>query len=311
MAEYYLVPKRLARAVPALGTIAQKLEAALLRSSFWLLGLLSPERAAGLTKRLFSLLGPYSNKTKAVRRNLKVIYPDHDEQQLREISRELFGYLGVAAAELIKMGQIWDEREQRIRFDIDPAAQQHLDGNKPTVFVTAHVGAWQLTNLISLHQGLTITTVYAAESNPAMHELFLGLRDAFGVKLLPSEAGVRPLLRELNDGNSIGLAMDTRLDSGEPIEFFGRPALTNITAARLALRSGAALVPIRAERTGVGRFCIRVHAPIESSEPEADINSQAISMTREINRHFEDWIRETPEQWMCLKRRWPKNAESQ
>lgn len=306
MAEYYLVPKRLARAVPALGGIARWLEALLLRFCFGLLGLLSPERAAAITAAIFRVLGPHSNKSKAVKRNLRVIYPQHSEEQLEALSRDLFGYLGVAAAELICLRKIWQQRDQRIEFTISAAAQAHLDSGDATVFVTAHVGAWQLTNLISLHQGLTITTVYAAESNPALHSLFLQLRDAFGVKLLPSDAGVRPLLRELKQGHSIGLAMDTRLDSGEPIPFFGVDALTNITAARLALRSKASLLPIRAERTAPGCFHIRVYDPIEDHQADADINDRAIEMTADINRHFESWIREAPEQWMCLKRRWPK-----
>ncbi len=310
MAEYYLVPKRLARAAPALAGMAQWLEALLLRFCFRLLGLLSPERAAAITAAIFRVLGPHSNKAKAVKRNLRIIYPEHNEDQITSLCRDIFGYLGVAAAELITLRKIWDQREQRVAFAISPAAQAHLDSGGATVFVTAHVGAWQLTNLISLHQGLTITTVYAAESNPALHSMFLQLRDAFGVKLLASEAGVRPLLRELKDGNSIGLAMDTRLDSGEPIPFFGIDALTNITAARLALRSKAALLPIRAERTDPGCFRIRVYDPIENDQVEADVSVRAIAMTAEINRQFESWIRETPEQWMCLKRRWPKPEKS-
>lgn len=310
MAEYYLVPKSLARAFPALARAAKWFEAQLLRSCFWLLERLSPERASAVTSAVFRVLGPHSNKAKAVRRNLRVIYPEHTEQEINAIGKNIFSYFGVAAAELIKMRQIWEERDQRIEFDLSAAAQSHLDRGQATVFVTAHVGAWQLTNLISLHQGLVITTVYAAESNPALQRMFLQLRDAFGVKLLPSEAGVRPLMKELADGNSIGLAVDTRLDSGEPIPFFGVDALTNITAARLALRSKAALIPIRAERTTPGCFRISVYDPIEADATISDNNQRAIAMTAEVNQHFEKWIKETPEQWMCLKRRWPKSESS-
>jgi KDO2-lipid IV(A) lauroyltransferase len=306
VAQYYLIPKSVVRAVPALGTLALKVEAWFLGACFWLLGRMSPERASTVAAAVFRLLGPRSGKARSVRRNFAVAFPELSQRELEQSCREVFGQLGMATAELIKMGQIWDEREQRIEFDIDPAAEEHLQAGKPTVFVTAHVGAWQLTNLISLHRGLTITTVYAAETNPIMQEMFYRLRTAFGVKLLASEEGVRPLLRELSAGNSIGLAMDTRLDTGEPIPFFGVEARTNITAARLALRSGAALIPIRAERLRPGYFRVTVHAPIASPDPDADTHAQAVAMTRRINEHFEAWIRETPEQWMCLKRRWPK-----
>jgi len=306
MPEYYLIPKKAGRAFPALGRAAIKVEARVFRFFFWLLGLLSPERSSRVAGWVFSLLGPRSAMAQKLRRNLSVAFPRQTEAELKNTTREVFRNLGMAVAELIHMRQIWDEREQRLEFVIDPEAQAHLDAKGATVFVTAHVGAWQLTNLISLHQDLTITTVYAAESNPMMHNMMYQLREAFGVKLLPVQAGVRPLLRELNEGNSIGLAMDTRLDSGEPLPFFGVDALTNTTAARLALRSGAALVPIRAERLRPGYFKVSVMAPIASPNPDDKANDQASAMTVLINQHFEQWIKAAPEQWMCLKRRWPK-----
>jgi KDO2-lipid IV(A) lauroyltransferase len=136
--------------------------------------------------------------------------------------------------------------------------------------------------------------------------MMLKLRESFGVKLISKDAGVRPLLKELAAGHSIGMAMDTRLDTGKLLPFFGRDALTNTTAARLALRSKAALLPIRAERLPGSRFRISVYDPIISEQPDASLDDQAIDLTLQINRYFEDWIREDPEQWICLKRRWPK-----
>ena len=306
MAKYYLIPKSAVRAVPALGRLALLLEAWFLGTCFWVLGKLSPERASKVAAVFFRLFGPRSNKAKSVRRNFAVAFPELNEKQREDTCREVFGQLGMATVELIKMRQIWAERDTRLPFQIDPLAEAHFASGKPTVFVTAHVGAWQLVNLISLYRDLTITTVYAAETNPIMQDMFYQLREAFGVKLLASEEGVRPLLKELTAGNSIGLAMDNRLDTGEPIPFFGVPARTNITAARLALRAGAALIPIRAERLRPGYFKVTVHAPITSPDADASTHDQAVGMTQQINDQFEAWIRETPEQWMCLKRRWPK-----
>ncbi len=310
MAEYYLVPKRLGRAAPALGRLAQRLEALLLRCGFRLLGRMPPERASAVTAALFRLAGPHSDKARAVRRNLRVVFPERGRRDIQRLCRQIFGYLGVATAELAKLRQIWEERDERLQFDIAPAAEAHLGTGGGAVFVTAHVGAWQLTNFIGPHLGIALTTVYAAESNPALRRLFLELRSAFQVRLLPSEAGVRPLIRELNAGNCVGLALDTRLDSGEPIPFFGVDAPTNITAARLALRCDAALIPVHAERTAPGHFRVRVCEPIASGEPGAEPAARAIAMTADINRLFERWIRATPEQWMCLKRRWPKAARA-
>jgi len=309
--EYYLVPKKVARAIPALGRASIWLEAQLFRFLFRVLGQLSVERASSVAAAIVGMVGPHTSLAGKVRGNLAVAFPDWDEQDLRRTTRGVFRQLGMAAAELANMDKIWSEREQRLEFCIDPLAQAHLDAGGATVFVTAHVGAWQIVNLISRQQNLTITVVFAEESNPQLRDIMHRLREAFGVKLLPTHAGIRPLLRELNAGNSIGLAMDTRLDTGEPLPFFGVDALTNTSAARLALRSGTALIPIRGERLRPGHFRVSVMAPIASPVPDAKLAEQAIAMTRLINEHFEEWIRAAPDHWMCLKRRWPKaRAES-
>ena len=245
MPQYYLIPKRLARAYPALGKASQWLEAQVFRFIFWFMGRLSPERASALSASAFSMTGPWSAKAKKAHTNLSIAFPESSQEWRATTVRQIFHNLGKSTAELIKLEQIWEEREQRLEFVLEPAARAHLEAKLPSVFVTAHVGPWQVVNLISLHLDLTISTIYAPESNETLGDMMLKLRDAFGVKLIPSDAGARPLLKELKDGHSIGMAMDTRLDTGQLIPFFGREALTNTTAARLALRTNA--TPIERE----------------------------------------------------------------
>lgn len=306
MPQFYLIPKRLARKVPALATIAQWLEAMAFRLIFWIMRRLPLEYATRISAFAFGLAGPNNDKAKKAQVNLAIAFPDASTQWRAQTSREIFRSLGTSAAELIKLEDIWDQREQRLEYVIQPLAAEHIERKGATVFVTAHIGAWQLTNLISLQCGLTISTIYAPESNPVLLDMMLNLREAFGVKLIASDAGVRPLMKELAAGHCIGLAMDTRLDTGKLIPFFGRDALTNTTAARLALRSGAAILPIRAERLPGCRFRITVYDPLTSQNPEAPLEEQALELSTRINECFEDWIREAPGQWICLKRRWPK-----
>ena len=306
MPEYYLVPKRAARAWPWLGRAVKWLEACAFQFAFWLIDRLSPERASAWGAAMFGWIGPLGDKAAKADANLAIAFPDRDASWRRKTVRGVFRSLGKSAAELIKLQQIWDERDQRLEFMVEDAARAHLESGGAAVFVSAHVGPWQVTNLISLHMDLEISTIYAPESNAALREKMLQLRESFGVKLISSEAGARPLLRELNNGRCIGMAMDTRLDTGQLIPFFGREALTNTTAARLALRTGAALLPIRAERLGKARYRITVYNPVSAPEGTGDADQQAELMTRAVHQHFERWISEQPDQWICLKRRWPK-----
>jgi KDO2-lipid IV(A) lauroyltransferase len=104
----------------------------------------------------------------------------------------------------------------------------------------------------------------------------------------------------------VGLGSDVRLDAGEPIPFFGHDMPTNTVPARLALRFGCELIPVRGERLGDCRFRITAYPPIKPADPARSPAEQAADMSRQLNAHFEQWIRAAPTQWMCLARRWPK-----
>ena len=311
MADTYLIPKRLARKAPILITWAQRFEGAFFRATFWLLQKMSLEHGSKLAGALFGAIGTRSEKANKPRSNLAIAFPDSTPKWREQTTRGIFRHLGIAAVELAKLEQIWEQRQQRLEFVIEPGAREHLTNKRAIVFVCAHVGPWQITNLIARHCDLELSTVYAPESNPYMGELMAELRQSFGAKLIPSQAGVRPLLKELAANHCIGLAIDTRLDTGKMIPFFGREAPTNTSAAGLALRTGAALIPIRAQRLPQGRFRVTVYDPLTCHNPDAPEPEQRLELSMQINRHFEAWIRENPEQWICLKRRWPKSAYSQ
>ncbi|MEZ5504165.1 MAG: lysophospholipid acyltransferase family protein [Halioglobus sp.] len=307
MPEFYLVPKRLARKAPFLVALAQRIEGAVFRCIFQLMHKLSVERALQLSGFTFALVGYRSDKAKKALENLAIAFPDQSPQWREQTTRQIFRHLGYSAAELIKLEQIWEQRAQRIEFVLEPAARRHMESRRPTIFVTAHVGAWQVAALVTRQFGFQVATIYAPESNPVMNNLMLDLRKSFGEILIPADAGPRPLIRELNAGHSIIMAMDTRPETGKLIPFFGREALTNTSAAGLALRTGAALVASRAERLPNARYRITVYDPLVSPIPDAPVKEQAVAMTEIVHHYFEDWIREYPQQWVCLKRRWPKS----
>lgn len=306
MPEFYLVPKRLARKAPFLVALAHKVEAAFFRGIFWLLRRLSLKSALGISGAAFRLLGPLGDKANKARANLAIAFPEQSEEWREQTVREIFRHLGYSAVELIKLEQIWRERDKRIEFVVEPKAQEHMKEQRATIFITAHVGPWQVAPLITRQWGYNCNLIYAPESNPIMNELMRELRESISEKLISSEAGPRPILRELNAGNSIMMAMDTRPDTGKLVPFFGREALTNTSAVGLALRTGAAVLVARGERLPNARYRITMYDPIENPIPDAPLKDQAAAMTELVHGHFEQWIREYPEQWICLKRRWPK-----
>ena len=306
MPEFYFVPKKLARKAPVLVTIAQSIEAVAFRLIFWLIRILSLEQALALAGFTFGLGASLSDTAKKAEDNLAIAFPDSTPEWRRKTTKQIFRHLGHSAVELIKLEQIWVEREQRIELVLEPGAREHLESRRPTIFITAHVGPWQVAPLVTKQYGFTINTIYAPESNPVIQDMMLGLRRSLGEQLISTEAGPRPLIKELKAGHSINLAMDTRPDTGKLVPFFGREALTNTSAVGLALKTGASLVVARGERLPGGRYRIWVYDPLQSPNPDAPLKDQAVALTGIIHGYFEEWIREYPEQWICLKRRWPK-----
>ena len=296
------------RRVPRLRGALQWLESAWLAFVWWCLGLLPPERASALSAAFLRRVGPRLRKHRHVRRNLAIALPERSEAERDAIAREVWGGLGAVFGEFPHLGRIDREAERRLEVEIQGELAPLAVPPRPAIFVTAHVGNWELTTLVAGRYGVPVSVIYAPDSNPWMDRLIRRHRRALHCELVPKQGGLRALLKALAAGRSLGFLIDTRQDDGEPVPFFGVPALTSTVPARLALRGGLQLVPVRCERLAPARFRITFYPAVTPDVAIRDPREQARAMTRRVNEHFEAWIRERPEQWLCSKRRWPRSA---
>jgi KDO2-lipid IV(A) lauroyltransferase len=132
-------------------------------------------------------------------------------------------------------------------------------------------------------------------------------RNSLGYQLIAKNNGLRQLVREIRSGRSVGLLPDQRVDSGEPVPFFGCDAPTTTSPARLAIKLNCPLIPVQIERTGNARFRAVFHRPVLNGK-KAGEQSDPLQVTAELNSLFESWIRSRPDQWICMKRRWQTGA---
>lgn len=282
-------------------------EAAVFRVFLWLARLLPPDRATSLGRRLLMAVGPRLDKHSKFKRNLELAFPARTPAEIEALAREVWGGGGALLVEYAHLEDIClgpDERLEVVNMGLPLGARR----KRPAIFVTAHLANWEVCAAAVARAGLAATAVYTPLQNPYLERLLMRSRAALGVKLVPRDASMRALLRELREGRSIGIIMDQRVDSGVPIPFFGIDKLTTLVPARLALRHGYDLVPLRTERLGGARFRVTFYAPLTPDDPGAGEIEQARQITRKINRLFEEWIRERPADWWCSKRRWPKDA---
>jgi KDO2-lipid IV(A) lauroyltransferase len=163
--------------------------------------------------------------------------------------------------------------------------------------------------------GIPIAVVHRPRDNPLFDELAAGLRAETGAELLARGSAARAALRALRDGKVVAMPLDQNASRREGVfvPFFGRPACTRDGPARIAMKTGAPVVPVFIERIGESmRHRVRVCPPLElvpeGDDPQAALVENVARMTGAI----EVAIRRAPDQWIWTHRRWktrPKPAQ--
>ena len=282
---------------------------ALALAAFWqICALLPAERASALGRGLMRVVGPRLPWHRSLHANLAVAFAAGGPARIEALARDAWGNFGATLAEYPHLIDIGRRRfHQHIDLVLCPEVAARCKAGLPSVFVTGHLGNWELAAAAAASTGVPLSAVYAKQANPLTDWMVQRRRRALGCGFVTNEAGARPLLAELAAGRSLGLLADLRVDSGEPIPFFGQAVQTTLVPARLALKFGCPLVPLRVERLGGVRFRVTAHPPIRPEDESAGPLEQARSMMRAFNALLESWIREQPDGWQCLKRRWNKS----
>ncbi len=285
------------------------LEAAIL-GGFWSISwCLPPDWASALGYRLFHGIGPYLPKNRHVRANLALAFPEKSSAEIDALARRIWGNFGAVLAEYPHLAALADNRDgQRVEVVAKTDLQPYCEARKSAVFAAAHLGNWEFCPIAGSRLGLPVTVIYSPQKNPLLDRMLLRKRQALGCNFLTKNDSMRATVKLLTSGQSIGLLVDQRVDSGDPIPFFGIAAATTSSPARLALKFGCDLIPSQVERLQGAHFRVTFHPPVEPDDDGADTRTQVLQMTRKLNAIFEDWIRQNPEQWFCSKRRWPEGA---
>ncbi|HHH39979.1 MAG TPA: lauroyl acyltransferase [Sedimenticola sp.] len=287
------------------GWLAQALSVGL----FWQLCLmLSPDRASRLGRLAMQLIGPRLQRSIKIEGNLRHAFPDWDEEQIHALARQVWGNIGAVTAEYPHLERIAER--QRLETVFKEGTETILRAGRPVIFVAGHLANWEVAPLaITQLMKQPVSVVHSRQRNPLFDGMLQRRREPLQCGFVNKGAGARPLLQLLEAGNSLGFVADVRINSGQPLPFFGKDAMTTITPARLALKYGCPLLPVQVERLAGARFRVTVHPPLETGDPAADATTRAMQMMTRVNALYESWIRQHPAQWWCPKNRWPKNQK--
>jgi len=272
---------------------------------FWLLVRpMTPEQASSTGRMLIRRLGPRSHKHRQLKRNLELAFPDLEKSQREFLAINIWGNFGAVMAEYPHLSTLTAGASSPfINVILDEDTRAIVEAKRPAIYVTAHIGNWELVASTIVKSGIPLSVIYGPQSNPVLERMIQKKRRSLGCRLIAKQNGIRQMIREIRSGRSVGLLPDQRVDSGEPVPFFGRDAPTTTSPAWLALKLNCPLIPVQIERTGDTRFRAVFHRPLLNGD-KTDVHTDPFQVTINLNRLFENWIRNRPDQWLCMKRRW-------
>jgi KDO2-lipid IV(A) lauroyltransferase len=246
---------------------------------------------------------------RAMSRNLAIAFPELSSQATAALQRRIWQHFGRVLSHLTHLPRTL--RRPGFGGVIEVEGAEYLAEAARSgkfLLVGAHFGHWELIGCHAALAGYPLSGLYTPEPNPWIDRMirFLRRRGSAGSRLIArGPNAVRQMMDSLKQGNGLFIIVDRRVDDGAWLPFFGKLAQTTTAPARLARRFDCPILLGRAVLLPKGRYRISYYKPLRpdlSREADADV----LAMTQVINDAFEAWIREYPEQWFCMKRRWPK-----
>jgi KDO2-lipid IV(A) lauroyltransferase len=284
------------------------LEALALIIGLAILRRLSPDTASNMGGYIARNLGPRLSVSERARRNLRLAMPELSEARRAEILRGMWDNLGRTVAEYPHLGKISAQESGRIELvDIGPVHRLREEPGA-AILCSAHLANWEILPITAALIGLDMTSIVREPNNRYVHGMIERMRGVAGGARAPKgEAGAKEAIRVLRAGRILAVLFDQKLNRGLAVPFFGTDAMTAAAPAQLALRFRCPLILVRIERTGPARFRVTAEAPLEHPDT-GNRHQDTLLMTRRMNEILERWIRERPEQWFWLHRRWPDAA---
>ena len=184
----------------------------------------------------------------------------------------------------------------------------HRDAGRPILFLSGHVGNWELASAAAVRQGFPAQVIYRPPANRFLDRLMRRQRSKCRVGVLPKTAvGARTALRALAGGRPLGLLIDEKTThGGVPVPTLGRALPADGAAvgqvARMAVAAGAAIVPFRVERLHGAHFRLTLYPAIDPPRT-GDRAADTAAIVAAADAHLTAWVRERPEQWLWLSQR--------
>jgi KDO2-lipid IV(A) lauroyltransferase len=242
-------------------------------------------------------------------RNLGLAFPEKPLGERRGILRRSFLNLGRMAAELAHLARLpAEDLRAMVRFEDEGWWAEAVTRERSTgaLILSGHFGNWELLVFAHGMRGHPVHMVHRAMANPLVDRWLHELRARAGTRMIRKSTAGGGVLRALHERGLLVLPIDQNSTRGLGVfvDFFGLPASTNSGMARIALRAGAPVVPVFIIREGWrARHRVRV-LPIMEVERTGDLEEDVRRNTQRFTAVFEDMVRQYPDHWLWMHKRW-------
>jgi len=247
-------------------------------------------------------------------RNLGLAFPEMTDVECRRILRGVYTSLGRLLAEFSKFPSYTSKNVANVA--VYDGLENYLAASargKGVLFMTAHLGGWEVGSFVHSLLGYPHNLVVRDLDNPYLDAMVRNLRTMHGNKTFDKDEFARGLLAAMRRGETVGVLMDTNMTppQGVFVDFFGIPACTPSGVARVAMHTGAAVVPaFTIWDKKLGKYRIRFEPAVPAIHT-GDTDADALANTAAYTKVIERFIREYPDQWLWVHRRWKIRPEGE
>jgi KDO2-lipid IV(A) lauroyltransferase len=236
--------------------------------------------------------------------NLAAAFPGRSEAERESIARRVFEHFGSVILELLKAATMKaSELLALCETEGDEHCWKGLEAKKGVLCFTGHFGYWEVQAIASAVRFMPISVLARPLDNPHLHTMLEGIRTMTGNQVIYRQGAIRRILRELAMNRGVAMLIDQHLQRDAiPVDFFNRPAATTTALAVLALRTGAAVIPVFALPLPGGRYKLMYESPVPP--PREDSPDAIREFTQRCTDVLEMYVRRHPELWLWMHRRW-------
>ena len=275
-------------------------------SLFAIFKIIGLKNASALGEKIGIAIGPLFRSKTIIRKNINFAFPDINSSDEKKIIKGMWSNYGRTFAEYVFLNKFSkNSPEQLISIQGKDILDKIKEKNESVVFVSGHFANFELMAMQLSNHGINLAAIYRPLNNIFLNPLMEYLRIKY---ICPSQikkgrAGMREILKKIQEKHSIALMIDQRVTEGEKVLFFNQPAYTTTIPAQIALKFRSKIVPISLKRISDVKFNMVVEKPIDVERSENQ-NEDILDISIKLNSVMENMIKNNPDQWIWSHNRW-------